>query len=117
MVTARLGASRLGCLFTLLVLAAIGYFGVNISTVFLRYYRFQDAMEQEARFSATKSDAEIRRSLSAVADTLGLPESAHRLTLRRRPPSFTVSADYVEQVELPLFVHDFHFHPHAELIP
>jgi hypothetical protein len=92
----------------------VGYFGVNVGEAYLRYYRYQDAMEQETVFSAQKSDAEIRRTLTAFADTLGLPPEAQRLRIRRLPDRFTISADYVERVELPLFVHDLHFHPAAE---
>jgi hypothetical protein len=101
----------------LLVLVAVGYFAVNVGEVYLRYYRYQDAMEQEALFSPQRGDTEIRRTLSAFADSLRLPEAAHRLTIRRLPDRVTVAADYVEQVELPLFVHDFHFHPSAEYRP
>jgi hypothetical protein len=113
----RRGASRVGCLFLLLLFVAIAYFGVNVGEAYLRYYRYRDAMEQEASFSSRKTDAEIRQTLAAFADTLGLPPEAHRVQIRRRPDAFTISADYFEQVELPLFVHDFHFHPAAESRP
>ena len=117
MVTARRGASRLGCLFLLLILVAAGYFAVNMGEVYLRYFRYRDAMEQEARFSPQKSDTAIRRTLRAFADSLGLPPDAQRLRISRARGGFTVSADYVEEVHLPLIVHDFHFHPSAEYSP
>src|SRR5690606_13574593 len=53
---ARRGASTLGCLFTLVVVAAIGYFAVSIGSVFYRHYAFQDAMKQEARFASHRTN-------------------------------------------------------------
>jgi len=59
MVSLRRGTSSLGCLFSLLVLAAIVYFGVNVGEVYFRFYQFQDAMRQEVRFAAHNNDALI----------------------------------------------------------
>ena len=56
----RAGASRLGCLVGLLLVVTVGYFGFNIGEVYFRFYRFKDAMAQEARFAETRDDATIR---------------------------------------------------------
>lgn len=114
MVSGRRGASKLGCLFSLLVVVTIGYFAVNIGEVYLRYYAFRDAIEQEVRFAGTRSDDAIRRRLSAIADSLGLPDDAGRVQLRRTRNRISISADYAEHVELPLFVREFRFQPSAE---
>jgi hypothetical protein len=100
----------------LLALVAAGYFAVNVGEAYLRYFRYQDAMQQEARFSPQKSDTAIQRTLRALADSLGLPPEAQRLRIRRAPGRFTVSADYLEAIHLPLIVRDFHFHPSAEYV-
>jgi hypothetical protein len=110
----RRGTSRLGCLFTLLLLVTVVYFGVNIGEVYLRYYRLRDAMTQEARFARANDDDAIRLRLSALADTLGLPESASHFQIRRTTTHIVISTDYSEHVELPLFVREFHFSPVAE---
>lgn len=114
MVRARRGAGKLGCLFSLLVMVTIGYFAFNIGEVYLRYYTFSDAIAQEVRFASTRTDDAIRRRLSALADSLGLPEEAARVRVRRTGNRIRVSADYTEHVELPLFVREFHFAPQAE---
>lgn len=101
----------------LLLLAAAGYFAVNLGEVYLRYFRYRDAMRQEARFSPHKSDTAIQRTLQAFAESLGLPPEARRLRIRRTAGRFAVSTDYLEQVELPLIVRNFHFHPSAEYPP
>lgn len=111
MVTARRGMGRLGCLVSLLLLVTIAYFGFNIGEVYLRCYRLKDAMVQEARFAHNRDDNTIRARLAAVADSLGLPDEAGRVTIRRSAARIVISTDYSEHVELPLFVREFHFAP------
>jgi len=112
-VSARRGAGKLGCLFSILLLVTAGYFGVNIGEVYLRYFEFRDAMVQEARFAKTRTDDDIRRRLAALADSLGLPEEAARVSVRRSANVIRIRSEYVELVELPLFVRSFHMTPSA----
>ena len=108
------GASRLGCLLLLVLFAAAAYFAVNVGEVYYRYYRFRDAMSQQARFAVRISDATVQQRLRATADSLGLPEAAGNVLVRRSPGLIEVWSEYFEQVELPLFVREFHFTPSAE---
>lgn len=108
---ARRGAGRLGCLVTLLLAVTVAYFGFNIGEVYLRFARFRDAMTQEARFAHTRDDDTIRRRLAASADSLGLPEEAARVQIRREARRIIISASYAEHVELPLMVREFRFSP------
>ena len=110
----RAGRSTLGCLVMLLIVVAAGYFGVNVGEVYLRYYRFHDSMAQNARFAGHFDDDAIRNNLSLAADTLNLPEAAHQIQIRRREHSITISTDYYERVELPLYVREIHFQPRVE---
>lgn len=114
MVKTRRGASSLGCLFTLLVVAAIVYFGVNIGEVYFRFYQYQDAMRQEVRFAAHNGDAIILRHLREQADSLGLPEAAGLVTLQRDGRHIEVESEYYEHIELPLMIREVRFNPHAE---
>jgi hypothetical protein len=114
MVRARRGASRIGCLLGALLLVTVVYFGVNIGEVFVRYYRFRDAMQQEARFAQTRDDETIQRHLQAFADSLDLPEAAGRVIVRRSANRIVISSNYTVTVELPLFVREFHFSPRVE---
>ena len=50
LVMPRRGASSLGCLFTLLIVTAAVYFGVNVAEVYWRFYEYQDDMRSFARF-------------------------------------------------------------------
>lgn len=114
MVTIRRGRSSLGCLFTMLILAAIVYFGVNIGEVYFRFYQYQDAMRQEVRFAAHNNDAVILRHLREQVDSLGLPEAAGLVTLQRDGRHIEMESEYYEYVELPLTVKEVRFNPHAE---
>ena len=111
MVTPRRGRSRLGCLVSLLLVSAVAYFAFNIGEVYLRFLRLKDAMEQEARFAHNRNDEAIRLRLAAVADSLGLPDDAGRMVIRRESTRIIISTSYSEHVELPMFVREFRFAP------
>jgi hypothetical protein len=113
-VTSRRGRSGVGCLVNLLLLVTAVYFGINVGEPYLRYYRYLDGMKQEARFSARFTDEEIQRRLASLADSLGLPEAAGRVSVRRAANSISVSSAYYERVEMPLIVRDILFEPQAE---
>src|SRR5882762_5702037 len=98
----RRGASKLGCLFTLLILAAIGYFGVNVGKHMWNYYVFKDAMQEEAHFAANRTDAVIKRRLQALVDSLGLPESAKNIRIKRSGKVILIFTEYYEHIEFPL---------------
>ena len=114
MVRARAGRSTLGCLFMLLVVSAVAYFGANVGEVYLRYYRYRDAFRQEARFARQRSDERIRSHLRALADSLGLPEEAHKIDVRRASNRIVIRARYSEIVEMPGYVRQFDFEPTGE---
>ena len=114
MVERRPGRTNLGCLVMLLVGVAAVYFAVNVGEPYVRYYRYLDGMKQEARFSARFTDEEIQRRLAALADSLGLPEAAGRVRVRRASNRISLSTSYYERVEMPLIVRDILFSPQAE---
>lgn len=112
---ARSGRSSLGCLVVLLLLTAAGYFAVNIGEAYWRFYQFQDAMKQEARFAGRRTDEAIALRLRAKGDSLGVPDEAiRRLRVRRAGRQLRITSDYVESIELPLVVRQIRFTPHAE---
>ncbi|MGE0353150.1 MAG: hypothetical protein AB7Q69_07910 [Gemmatimonadales bacterium] len=111
----RRGGSTLGCIFSLLVFAAVLYYGVNIGSVYFRYYQLMDTMRTNARLAPSLNDATIRRRLLARVEELGLPDEAQKFTIKRsgRPRTITISTEYSESVDLPLFKHTFVFRPEA----
>jgi hypothetical protein len=114
MVKPRRGLSSLGCLFSILIVAAIVYFGVNIGEHYFRFYQYQDAMRQEVRFAAHNNDVQIERHLREQADSLGLPEAAGEVTVQRDGRHIEIESEYYVHIELPLMVREVRFNPHAE---
>lgn len=110
----RRGASRLGCLIVLLVLAVVAYIAVDFGEAYFRFYQFKDAMGQEARFATTKTDDQITLRLAALADTLQLPPGAELVSIQRGQTTISISSDYDEVIKLPLKKeYVLHFHPSA----
>lgn len=108
----RRGASTLGCLIPILILAIGVYFAFDFGLAYFRFYQFKDAMGQEARFAGDRTDEQITRRLSALADTLQLPPGAELITIIRDPRTITISSDYDEVIKLPLNKERvIHFHP------
>ncbi len=112
----RRGASATGCLFSLLILVAALYYGVNIGEVYFRYYRLLDEIQTQTRVASALDDGTIRRRLEAAAEDIGVPKEGMTFTIRRTasPRQITIETEYSESVHLPLFHHTFHLHPKAE---
>ena len=97
----RSGAITLGCLVSLLVIAAVLYFGVPAIEVYMRSRRFQDALAQETRLHGKQPDYQIRAHMAIVADSLGLPPEAGKVDITRKDGRVTISSEYEEMIHLP----------------
>jgi hypothetical protein len=113
MVRQRGGLTRLGCLLTMLILTAIGYFGFNVGEAYFNFYRYRDLMRGEASFAANRTDIQIQRRVAAFADSLGLPDPADRVAVQRGKHDIQISAEYSVRIELPGYVREIHFSPSA----
>jgi len=113
-VVARRGASTIGCLLPLLILAVGIYFATGFGEAYFRAYQFKDAMGSEARFATTLTDEAITRRLVALADSLQLPPGAELITIVRSARTISISSDYDEIIKLPMKKEQvIHFHPEA----
>lgn len=110
----RRGATKLGCLMSVLIIAAVGYFGANAGDKYWRYLQYKDAMEQEARFRGRQPIPQLRARLRFVADSLGLPEDAGIVSIKRTANEIFIEAHYEEVIELPGFKREVHFEPKAQ---
>jgi hypothetical protein len=113
MVRARHGKGKLGCLLLLLIIAVIGYFGEKVGVAYWDAYLYRDRMRTEVQFAGRFTDLMIKRRLAAYADSVDLPEGANNVTVRRGAHSIYISSEYYQRIELPGFVHEFHFTPSA----
>lgn len=111
------GVSTMGCLFSILILMAILYYGVDAGKIYWEFYRFQDEMETSARFASTREDMEILRHLRGVAQDLGLPAEAQRITIKRsqHPPLVTIRSEYTVELVLPFTRKTLTLKPTAEV--
>ncbi|MGD2134658.1 MAG: hypothetical protein PVF27_00790 [Gemmatimonadales bacterium] len=110
------GGTRKGCLFSLLLMAFIAYYGVNLGTHYVDYWKLKDAMVAEASRAAGRTDQVIRRRLVAKIDELELPDDARSsLTIRRstRPREIRIEASYPIVLELPFYSYVHTFRPRA----
>lgn len=113
MVRRRDGRSQLGCLVLMAIGVAVVYFAISIGGVLLDYYQFTDRMKQEVRFAASRSDAVIKRRVAAFADSLGLPEAARNVHVKRGSKLILIWAEYYHNIEFPGFVREIRFNPQA----
>lgn len=109
---ARRGAAR-GCLLTLLVLVALGYLALKFAPPYLQHLRFREAMRNQTLTAEVQTDEEIRRSLLATAEELGIPLDPRRLVVRRARGTITISADWTVEVVLPKIRRVLHFDAQA----
>jgi seryl-tRNA(Sec) selenium transferase len=106
----------MGCLVPLLIVSIIGYFAAHASDAALRYYRFRDAMQQEARFAhrPTRTDDRIRARLRSMADSLEVPVTGRRIDIRRTEQRIRIGANYSETIDFLIFSKQFNLHPMVE---
>ena len=116
MMRSRRGTSSRGCLVSLLVVAVVLYYGVNIGEVWYRFYQMQEEMTSQARMAPGISNGVIRRRLQAKAEALGLPPEAREFSIIRSGQArhITIESHYSESVDLPFFNHTFELNPRAE---
>ena len=113
---AREGASRLGCLVTLLVLSIATLLGLDYAQLYYRNHQYEAAMRQAVYFARRNDDARIVRRLRAKADSLDMPAEAKQLTVTRRPSErhIEISAEYVDTIRGPVIRRAVRFRPRAE---
>lgn len=106
----------MGCLVPLLIVTIIGYFAAHASDAALRYYRFRDAMQQEARFAhrPTRTDDRIKTRLRSLADSLVVPVEGRQIDVRRTEQRIRISADYSETIDFLIFSKRLDLHPMVE---
>ena len=102
----RRGKSRVGCLFFLLIVATVGYYGVDIGAIFLKRWQLVEEMKAQAGFAPSIDDAAIQRRLRRKIVDLDLPANARtNLRIRRtmRPREILISTKYPVTFVLPFY--------------
>ena len=107
------GVTRIGCLFSILMMVAVTYFGLPVAGMYVRYYRMENEMQTQARFAPSIDDGTIRRRLLQTIDNLRLPIQARQLRIRRiaRPREIIISTSWEESIVLPFYTRVHRFAP------
>ncbi len=113
MVNNRRGSGRLGCLFSLLIVAVVCYYGIPMFRVYWDYYRLVEEMGTNARFAETLTDDQMLKRLRSTVDDLDLPAEAKRFVIHRTkfPRTITIRTQYHEVIELPFQHKALTLHP------
>ena len=114
----RPGKTNLGCLFTLLILGAVAYYGAGAGASYLKYWQMLDEMKSQARFAPNMEDPVIRRRLVTKAQELELPNEATRFVIRRlaRPREIVITTRWQDSINLPFYVWVITFQPEARAL-
>ena len=90
-------------LFGIFVLVAAVYVGFSVVPHYLNNYRFEDAMEVEARLNAysAKSERDMQEALYKKARELNLPLKAEQIKVRREGGEIRIWTEYSVTVDLP----------------
>ncbi|MBA3656863.1 MAG: hypothetical protein H0W69_05880 [Gemmatimonadaceae bacterium] len=99
----------------LLVIAGIVYLGGSYANAYLDYFRYKDAVKQEAKYAQQHTDLEIQARLKVFADSLGLPKTASMVRVNRGTGRVTISGSYLQSIPVPLLgARKVRFNPQAE---
>ena len=98
-----------------LVLVALGAFGVELIPLYYRNYQFQRYVSLAAQRvqNQTKSDDALREWLVDKADSLNLPVKAGDVHIQRSADRMRIDVRYAVRVDLPGYTVDLHFYPGA----
>jgi hypothetical protein len=70
------------------------------STVFLRYYKFKDAVHETALFASAKSDSLVQARIMELARQLDIPVQPQDVSIRHEENRTIINAAYTDRIEL-----------------
>lgn len=106
------GKGCLGCVFSLLVLAGLGYLGYKFLPPYVNHFQLKDAMNEIAvRHAAGRGSGSkaIQDSVLAKAKELQIPLRREDIRVRTEEERVFITVKYVVPVELPGRVYDLKF--------
>ena len=117
------GIGVIGGLFTIICLAAVVYFSLQVVPVIYSYFDLIGEMKSLASKAHKYTDKEIRENIFQNIKDLGIPiEKADDIKIERTKERITIDCDYSEPVVLDLGgarvyqLYNFEFNPHVEAV-
>ncbi len=92
---------------------AVFYVAFLLIPPYFNSYRFQDAIESEARLAAnsTRSEQEIRETIHKRALEFDVPLTLEQINVQRSGSEVVIWANYTVHVDLPGYPMDLKFEP------
>lgn len=84
----------------LVIAAAIAYAVWHVGIAFLHYYEFDDSLEELARFSARRTETEVRDRVLQLAEQYEIPLDPEALVIRTDTDSTQILAPYTQEVKI-----------------
>jgi hypothetical protein len=83
----------------LVILALIVHAGVRVGPVFWNHYKFRDACQEIARFSAKRPETDVAARVMAKAAQFDIPLPDGAVKVRKQGPVTFIRADYTARLE------------------
>ena len=107
----------MGCLFGLLIVAALGYLGYKFVPHYVSHFELKDALNEIAVYRAAKGGSEkqtIQEEVIAKAKEMGIQLKREDIKVRQEEEKVYITVKYTVPVDLPSQVYnlDFEFTGH-----
>ena len=111
----RGGATR-SFLLTIIIVAALIFFGAEIVPPYFANYQLQDSIETEARFANAnnKTQQDVQSDVMWKIKDLGIPAQAKDVQVTMVQGIVTISVNYSVPVNLRVYQFTLQFHSHAD---
>jgi uncharacterized protein HemX len=108
------GKGTVGCLFGLLIVAALGYLGYKFLPHYMSHFELKDALNEIAvyRAAGTKGSSEkqtIQEEVVAKAKELGIQLKREDVKVRQEEEKVYITVKYTVPVDLPNQVYNLNF--------
>lgn len=103
------GESKLGCLFWLLIFAAVFMFGWKTIPLKMSTSRLQDFMIEQTKFAARSSEVQITTRVLNEATSLGLPVRRRDIKVRKTGARVAIHCTFTLPVEFPAYTWNWDF--------
>ena len=108
------GEGQFGCLVGVVLLLLAGLIAYRMIPVKVKAAELRDEIVDEAKSGGRNSAQQIRGSILAKAQQLGLPLTDENLLINKEPTNIVIDATYTVPVNFPGYVYQWKFHHHVE---
>jgi hypothetical protein len=89
----------------------------RVGSVFWRYYRFKDEVQQAALFGSSRSESDLQKSVVETAERMQLPVAPESVSVHREENHTFINATYTEQVQLvPTYYFPYQFNMNLDVL-